>query len=72
MKVDYEELINYYNAIRHGKPGDGEYEDAIEAIINAIPELAVENQVLQKRVRELTQQRDWLVKKCKDLFAFPC
>lgn len=39
MKVDYEELLGYYKVVRYGKPGDGEYEDAIEAILDAVPEL---------------------------------
>lgn len=55
MKFDYEELMGYYNAVRYGRPGDGEYEDAIEAIIDAAPKLIAWAQELEKQRVELAE-----------------
>lgn len=51
MKVNYEELMQYYEAARNKTPG--EWEDAIEAILDAVPELIAQNRDLQEKVQEL-------------------
>lgn len=66
MKINHEELITYYKAVRHGVPGDGEYEDAIEAILNAVPDLIIEHRTLQECVRELGAENTELRQHLKD------
>lgn len=51
MKVDYEELMQYYEAARNKTPG--EWEDAIEAILDAVPDIVREREELEDRVKEL-------------------
>lgn len=68
MKINHEELIAYYKAVRHSEPGDGEYKDAIEAILNVVPELIIEHRTLQEKVQKLAQQRNWLINElCVDI-----
>ena len=57
MKVDYEEVIQYYEAARNKTPG--EWKDAIEAILDAVPELIA-------RVRELERQKEFLISNFAD------
>lgn len=45
MKVDYEELMQYYHAARNKTPG--EWKDAIEAILDAVPRIVKEHEALE-------------------------
>lgn len=56
MKVDYEELLGYYKAVRYGRPGDGEYEDAIESIIDAVPDIVKERKAIEAENAELKRE----------------
>lgn len=67
MKVDYEEVTRYYEVFRHGCPGDGEYEDAVDSLLWAIPDILkdveiLENKIagLEARLRYMTEERDML------------
>lgn len=69
LKIDYEELMQYYEVADNGEPGDGEYEDAVDAIVCRVPfivkehkELETENQTLQKQTQELEKALIELVK----------
>jgi cell division septum initiation protein DivIVA len=62
MKVDYEELMQYYEAARNKTPG--EWKDAIEAILDAVPDivkeheqLEAENADLQAQIKELSNHK---------------
>ena len=73
MKVDYEELMGFYKAFRYGRPGDGEYEDAIESMIDAVPdivrerkEIEAENRALRERVQTLEKMVDYLAEEFSD------
>jgi hypothetical protein len=69
MKVDYEELMGFYKAYRYGHPGDGEYEDAAESMIDAIPDIVKEHDALQKHIREIEQQKVWLAHRLAKMFS---
>lgn len=56
MKVDYEELLWYYEAVRYGSLGDGEYEDAIEAILDAVPRIVREHEALEAENADLRRK----------------
>lgn len=43
----------------------------IAAACNAVPELITENRALQKQMREMERQRDWLAQKCEELSDDP-
>lgn len=60
MKVDYEELLGYYEVVRYGSPGDGEYEDALNAIVDAVPDIVREHNALETRVQNLIEERNGL------------
>lgn len=56
MKVDYEELMQYYEATYNGEPGDGEYEDAVDAIVCRVPFIVKEREALEAENAELKNQ----------------
>ena len=64
MKVDYEELLGYYKAVRYGRPGDGEYEDAIEAILDAVPRIVREHEALEAENADLRNQLRKTLERC--------
>lgn len=64
MKVDYEELLGYYKAVRYGRPGDGEYEDAIESIIDAVPDIVKEHAALEAENADLRLKVEELGELC--------
>ena len=55
MKVDYEELMQYYEAARYKHPG--EWKDAIEAILDAVPDIVKEHDALEEDKKNLEGQR---------------
>lgn len=54
MKVDYEELMQYYEAARNKTPG--EWKDAIEAILDAVPRIVKEHEALEAENADLKRE----------------
>ena len=54
MKVDYEELMQYYEAARNKTPG--EWKDAIEAILDAVPRIVKEHEALEAENSDLKRE----------------
>jgi uncharacterized protein YhaN len=54
MKVDYEELMQYYEAARNKTPG--EWKDAIEAILDAVPDIVKERKAIEAENADLRQR----------------
>ena len=57
MKVDYEELMQYYEAAQNKTPG--EWKDAIEAILDAVPRIVKEHETLEAELATYKQPIDF-------------
>jgi cell division septum initiation protein DivIVA len=62
MKVDYEELMQYYEAARNKTPG--EWKDAIEAILDAVPRIVKEHEELEAENADLRNQLKAALERC--------
>jgi cell division septum initiation protein DivIVA len=62
MRVDYEELMQYYEAARNKTPG--EWKDAIEAILDAVPRIVKEHEELEAENADLRNQLKAALERC--------